>query len=298
MNVGLYRSSGYLVGKVDLEGNQASLVPIADLHVGTPTFFEKGFEELLRRIRDEELLWWSNGDLMEVGQKTSPGSSVYEQILTPQEQRKYLQDRLKPVSHLCLGLVKGNHEERIYKATGYDPAMLLAEALGVPYFGWEFFCSLMLGADSHRTSFTVYSCHTYSANKTAGLAFNWLEREVTRWVDNVDVVVKSHDHGKGAIPVEYVHFEGGIPAVKPRVRYLVLAGHFMHRPGSYLAGRGAGPKPPGSMLISLRLVKHEKVISCKEIPDEDWLAGTRAEPIVEKVPHLDNRDHPGLHGQD
>lgn len=285
-DIKLYTSNKYLVSKLSTSEASAEVIPVADLHTGVSTFWEAGFCELVRYLRDTGAFWWGNGDLMEIAQKTSPGDSVYTQTMTPSEQRKYLIEKFKPIAGRCLGLVKGNHEERIEKATGYDPMMLLAEALGVPYLGWEFFGVVSVNVGStHSNAFSIYSSHTYSGNKTQGLAFNWAEREIEKWIDNVDVIVKSHDHGKGIVPVEYVSIDAKQPAVNLRTRYLVLSGHFMERPGSYIAGRAGRPKPPGAVALRFSIGGHSqtRLISSTYVPSESWIEEQRSEDKTREV---------------
>ena len=77
------------------------------------------------------------GDLLDCGLKDSIGGSVYENILTPQEQIEVIVNILKPIANRIDGYVQGNHEYRIYKNTGIDICKNVCSILNIPYLKYS-----------------------------------------------------------------------------------------------------------------------------------------------------------------
>ena len=58
---------------------------------------------------------------------------MYEQNLNPQQQFDDLAVMLEPYSGDFIGMLRGNHEDRLYKTVGFDMSKVLAKTLGIPY---------------------------------------------------------------------------------------------------------------------------------------------------------------------
>lgn len=246
-------SSGYRVGRVRIGGEKLILSFLGDLHLGSPNFDEPAFDKTVEWIRDSGALWVGMGDLIECATKTSIGAGVYDQVLTPQEQIERVPEKLRPISHLCVGMISGNHEERAYKMAGVDPTALIAAALDVPYFGWEAWL-LFVQAERTRRSWTCYAVHSGTGNKSGGLALAWTDREIRKYA-SVDVIARAHSHDLGFLPAErLVLNKSGInPSVDLKPQALVSTGHFLKRADSYAAGKAAGTKPGGALALDLPL---------------------------------------------
>lgn len=264
------RESGYALAFIEDNREIVPLVGLGDFHIGVKTFNEPLLRETVRIIKDLNAYWVGMGDWLEAAQKNSIGAGVYEQIMDLTEQRKLATDLVAPISGTCLGLIKGNHEERLMKNSGIDMMMIMAEQLEVPYFGWEFYGAILRKPYPARSdAFRVYASHTRAGNKTTGLALNWMERDLKTWVD-ADIYLKAHDHSQGCIPVmDYsLVVNHGLHLVQ-RTKYLVTTGHFMHRADTYVAASAMRPKVPGTLLLEMRVTgpAHRKMVVAKELPD-------------------------------
>ena len=244
---------GYPLVVVKDGRDSVPLVGFGDLHVGSPTFDEE--QALITRawIIEHQALWFGTGDYLDNGTKGGPGASWLENVMSPNDQIKYMIDFFRPIMHLCIGLVTGNHEERTYKETGTDPSDILAYSIGVNYCGYELYAKI---GKERENSYTLYACHSTSAPKTTGLALNWMVRD-WRWA-HFDIIAKAHDHSMGFDTIPYVEIDKTSEVVREKVAYALLTGHYLRKPNSYNAKAGRAPKPRGTVALWLDLKTRDR----------------------------------------
>ena len=249
-----YKRDGYCVGKIITQKVIQSLGCIADVHAGHKNFNESILDNVINWILKNDALWFGGGDLIECSTKTSVGAGWAEQVMSPQEQIKYMTEKLKPISHLCIGLVQGNHEDRAFKQAGVNITEIIAYNLGVEFFGDELFA--IIARDKEVTdrgkAYTLYACHTQTTNKNPGLAMNFMSREMD-WM-NCDIVCKAHGHDLGlSPPAMYVDIDCRNLAISEKYRWYWLVGHYLNRPNSYISKTSKPPKPLGTEVLYLNM---------------------------------------------
>ena len=249
----------YPVVRMKVNRTNVPIVPIGDAHIGSNTFDEGALDRVIDWTKKNNAIWLGMGDLMEIATKSSPGAGVFEQVLQPQKQIDILIEKLKPIAHTCMGLIKGNHEERAFKTTGIDPMQIIANQLDIPYCGWEFYGIVSLDSKSHKIAYTIYAAHTNTSNKTSGLALNWMENNFS-WI-NTDLRFRGHSHDMGFdCGKEVCSIDPHNMTITSHIQYDVMTGHYMGRPNSYIASRGAKPKPIGTVACWLSMKKGERKI--------------------------------------
>jgi hypothetical protein len=241
---------GYRMLTVEPPGPRFKLVPIGDLHLGSPHFKRALLLSTLQWALEENAYIFLTGDLLECGTKGSVGAGVYEQLIPPAEQIERVIEILDPVKHLILGAVKGNHEERLHKDSGVDIyEAAICPRLGIPYFKWEAFVFFSL--PHYRTCF-VYVNHTKSGSQNAPLALNWMIRQLVQVVD-ADLYMKSHDHGIGWHPAPVLKVNRNTGAMEMKERHFMLTGNWLGRADSYAAASASGHKPAGTTVADIDL---------------------------------------------
>lgn len=244
--------SGYRIVRAQMKTTpEVKVVGFGDLHLGSPHSDQKLALEVIEWIRKSGALWDGTGDLIECATRESVGAGVYEQIASPDDQMDDVVAMLKPIAAQCIGLIKGNHEERAYKMCGIDPMGYIAKVLDVPYCGWELWAVISRIPVAQR-AWTVYAVHSSAGNKSGGLALAWTDREIRKYAAT-DIIMRAHHHAKGFDPVSTVVMQttGPNPSVVEEERYLVSTGHFLRRAGSYAAGKALSPKPAGTVALAL-----------------------------------------------
>jgi hypothetical protein len=193
----------YYAYTFDPEWSDVHIVPISDVHYGNPMFSKKHF---LRTIKYLEVTHNAygilNGDLCESTIKSSKGD-IFRQVGTPQNQRDWMIDILRPIRHKLLLIVSGNHEGRIYREAGVDISADIGKALGIPYRpeGCMLKLSFSKGNSWHPESpfvFWGYNTHGYGGARTKSAKAVKVERTGT-YID-ADFYIMSHDHVVNAAP--------------------------------------------------------------------------------------------------
>jgi hypothetical protein len=205
-------------------------------------------------VKKNQAYWIGMGDFIELATKASPGSGVFEQAIDANQQLADVIGMFKPIADTCLGLLRGNHEHRLARLTGLDPVTIMARELGVPALGWEGYGGIIREG---ACAYTFYAVHSYTGNKTAGLALNWSEREIMKWVD-ADIIFRAHSHDLGYDPKMCICVNPQRRCVTSQPRSLVLSGHYMDRQESYIAARAGAPKPLGTVGLWLHLPTNPK----------------------------------------
>jgi hypothetical protein len=255
------------------------VVGLGDFHLGAKTCDLNLIHKVIKWIKEHDAWWVGMGDFLEFSTKSSVGSGVYDQTMNPGEQIKVCVDLLQPIANRCIGLLKGNHEERGYKTDGNDPMATIAAQLktnltgsgSVTYFGWDgvFVISNPEKTTTHRSCYSFLAFHSYSGNKNVGLAMNWVEREVRGFLEGVDVVMKAHDHNRGLSPPdEGLVFNKSNLGIGRSKRYTVLTGHFLNWENSYASAKPMKPKPKGTVVLNLKMHREDQFITPTYLPEE------------------------------
>jgi hypothetical protein len=183
------------------------VIPISDVHYGNPLFTKNHLMRTIKYINDNSHVYAVfNGDLCESTIKSSKGE-IFRQVGTPQDQRDWIIDQFKPISHKILGCTQGNHERRISNETGIDICKDIAEALGVPYRSEGILIKISFGSGNNRTHsspyvYWCYATHGYGGARTASAKAVKVERTST--FIHADFYIMSHDHVVNAAPVVYL----------------------------------------------------------------------------------------------
>ena len=119
------------IHNLDCHNKPIEILPLADLHIGDPASQEGLIKSLIHNIAENENRYTIlMGDLMNTAIAGSK-SDFYGEILKPSEQLRRCSELLLPIKDKILGIIPGNHEERISKSVGVDMSQLLATELGL-----------------------------------------------------------------------------------------------------------------------------------------------------------------------
>jgi predicted phosphodiesterase len=130
----------------DYKKTKQLLIPLGDVHLGSPTCNVGLFRRTLDFIEKTDCLVILMGDLMEAASKTSVGAGWVEQTSSPQHQLDVLAEVLSPIKDKILINLEGNHEERIWKQSGIRVSKVLSNMLGVPFGGYSAFVKLRIAS--------------------------------------------------------------------------------------------------------------------------------------------------------
>ena len=220
------------------------IVPIADLHIGHPGFKQEVFDRIAKYILDgPNVYWFGGGDLFENALLSRYAAG---QSMSARNQRHKLQELLSPLSAKCIGLIDGNHEERLLNKQGDLYIEILAEIIGVPYLGQEL--NLVVSAD--RRTYKIYGFHSTIASKTPGLAQNVNERDIEKWMGDTDVLFRFHNHYRDVQIVRFMSIDQTNLVRVWHDRAFVLGGACMDQ-ARYLKNKGQRPTKLGAAGVRL-----------------------------------------------
>ena len=197
----------YFAHSLSSKLKQLWIAPISDIHYGNPLFSLHHLNRTLNFIAENEHVFTVlNGDLIEASLRTSKGD-IFKQVGTPQDQRDWIIEKLLPIKDKILGMVMGNHEDRLYKEVGVDFCADIAKSLHIPYRREGLLLKLSFGRgnDGHpecKYTYFLAMTHGYGGARTKSAKAVKVERLAT-WI-HADVYIMSHDHVVNTSPDVYL----------------------------------------------------------------------------------------------
>ncbi len=234
-------------------GGELKVIPLSDIHIGAKGFQAKRFDDLLDYIASEPVLCYLNGDTMEIALPDSP-SGVFEQTMNPNEQGKYLREKLKKIKDKILFAQPGNHEQRMIKRTSYDPLewVLLSLDDGYTrnrYFSYPIYATIEYCG--HKFNFFVQ--HGSSGSATPGGKINAASKPM-KFIKDVNFMLMGHVHSSSQAPQTKfeIKMEGGKMMVREYLVYVIVSPAFYEYFKSYAAIKGYPPPSTGVVVPYLQ----------------------------------------------
>jgi len=196
----------YYAHELDSGFNEILIPPISDGHFGNPLFSKRHFMRTLNFLEKPTAYTFLNGDLCESALRTSKGE-IYKQVGSPEDQRDQMIEWLYPYREKILGLVDGNHENRIWMDAGIHIIRDIAKALGVPYRPEGLLHKVSFGDGNKFIKgkpfvFWFYQTHGYGGARTKSAKAVKVERTAS-WI-HADFYAMSHDHVVNVAPDVYL----------------------------------------------------------------------------------------------
>lgn len=260
-----YKGKDKIVGR-PIRINQQILTPIGkkdysevvflgDCHYGSPQFDKPRFLGMVDYCYKHNIYVFLMGDLIEMSTRDSVGSGVYEQESIGQSQYETMISWLKPLANknLILGSLNGNHEDRVYKATGINLAKMIARELDVRYLGDACWNTFKVG----KQSYSIYSLHGRTGSRFDGTALLALERISVSFF--ADLVVMGHTHKLVSSTVLTQRIENGL--VKEHKKTLLITGSYLKYDGGYGQTLGLPISKLGSPKVKFFLNRKDILVS-------------------------------------
>jgi hypothetical protein len=188
------------------EKEKIKIYPIADLHIGANEKTNKAAFTLIDVLsRDEEAYFIFLGDLVQFD-IVKPGVPFNK---NPGREVELLFELLSKVNDKTLGILAGNHEDRLYKRTGISLFKdFISTSLQIPYF--EDACSFSIGIG--KKFYTFYAIHGYSGARKIGGKVNALDD--LRSKIKADVYITAHSHEPFVIPKNRINITAHGPVLE------------------------------------------------------------------------------------
>ncbi len=209
--------------------NYAEVLFWGDVHIGHPNCMEEKAQSMLDWALENNAYVLCMGDLIEAGLRDSVGDSVYHQKLNPQEQMEKVVDMLLPLAkkRLLLGLIQGNHCNRIALSTGINITKVMCKLLGVRYLGYS--CWNLFQVRNNK--YSIYTTHGASGARFKHTKLKSI-MDLTQWI-SADVVAQGHVHSLASEPIIQQYVDKAKGQVVEKKCYVVLTGSYLGWDNSY-----------------------------------------------------------------
>ena len=225
-----------------------NIYPLGDVHIGSSEFNMDKFEDWIRRVRaDDNGYVVIIGDLMDIATRSSK-TNLWEEEMTPLQQKQYLTEMLYPIRHKILGVVPGNHERRMMYDAGVNPLYDVCCKLNIEHLYRENACFIKLGVGSSKKNpdrqvqYGLALVHGATQNRHDNFCNS---------IDGVDVIFSGHDHKARHVPRGKIRFNLNVGTVQfvPYQEVVVLP--FQETGGYSLRGEYLPTCVSGTQVIRL-----------------------------------------------
>lgn len=170
----------------NLEG--LTIYPLGDVHIGSKEFDLELFQKWIDTVKSDPFgAVVIIGDMMNMGLRTSK-SNVYEESLSPMEQKELCYELLYPITDKIIAGCSGNHEYRAVKEVGMNPLYDVFCRLRIEdrYRENACFIKLTVGKQGNNpNTYGVVLTHGSSKSK---------DEKWTYAVDGCDCFISGHTH--------------------------------------------------------------------------------------------------------
>lgn len=219
--------------------------PFGDMHIGNECYLEDVMDTYIEYWTDIEAYLFGMGDILETCIPHHLPQAMWSQQCTPREQSAYAKWKLAPLKERLVGMIPGNHENRIINSTDIDPIEHICELFGCLYLRRGGLVNVRAGNQHYLFLFK----HGKSFSKNHKLE---VENFASIYPD-ADVVCLGHVHINSTFVVNErfsidVNTEGSKRRLANQIG--VRTGHALGY-GGYVEDRPYKPHKPGFPLLWL-----------------------------------------------
>ncbi len=179
-----------------------TIFALGDLHVASVAFEKDRFNAAVRKIVETpHSLWIGMGDLGEcinIKDKRFDQKCLREPYCSNlhsyhQMEANELEELLSPIAEKCLGILVGNHEDKLRQAYGYDLMLELCTHFGWKNLSMEAMIRLNVERqEGHNMPLRIFATHGYGGTRTDGGALLKLEKARAEFL--ADIYLMGHEH--------------------------------------------------------------------------------------------------------
>ena len=176
---------------------EATIYPLADVHLGAEGSAWQQFYRFIDQIKDEPDTYVTlQGDLIDNGLKNSV-TNVYRQTMRPYEQKREMAKALEPIRDKILCIIPGNHERRSKKEADASPTYDIASKLDLEERYRESIAFIRIGlgkrTDLKPHVYYLACMHGAGGGGLPGAGVNRNEKYLQS-LDGVDILITAHGH--------------------------------------------------------------------------------------------------------
>lgn len=181
-------------------GHDITIVPIFDVHLGSPGCMEQEFISFIETVKNTPNLYLIlGGDLIDNGTRSSV-TNPFRATMPPSQQKKEMANILRPVADRILCILPGNHERRSGKDADDDPCYDIAAKMDIEdrYRENIAFLKIQMGRKNatcgdYRPTYVITVVHGNGGGILTGGVVNKGER-FGYVIDGMDALIMGHSH--------------------------------------------------------------------------------------------------------
>jgi hypothetical protein len=143
-------------------GDYIEFIGGGDLHIGHPCFDKKkAAAHQAYILSDPDRYVCDLGDPIENNLKDSPGAGIFEQTLSPSEQKKAAKAYYWDIAAegKLLGICESNHPDRSVKTADFSPTEYLAEVLRTEFIKYQAVFAITVGNSARGNTYLIHVRH-------------------------------------------------------------------------------------------------------------------------------------------
>lgn len=237
------QSGGILLKFPDeLDWRQIRILPLAEVHIGSPLHLQKRFGEYLALGKLPYHHFIINGSVFAL----PPPGKMEAKMDFLQKTRADVLARLRPVAHKILWAHQGCTEGKTQAMLHYDPLEDVCQTLGIPYFARPVFAVVLWKGNA----FSFYCIHGHTTARELGSMINPVVKLLNQF-NLVHFVVMSHQKsGMGNVVPRCVRDRANA-RLTFRSQHLIVTPSFVRYSGSLEEKKGYAPPARGSHAMKL-----------------------------------------------
>lgn len=250
------------------------IIPLGDIHLGNKGCDINQVKAKINFIKNtKDCYWLGMGDYIDCINYTD---IRFDPLLVPSRYLKNLSNSVKlqiediielfePIKDKCLGLHRGNHEEKIRLQYHYDLMYELDKAFDfkIPMLKDSSLLRIIIkNKGGHSALYDIFSIHGNVGGRKAGNKINRLD-DMTGFID-ADIYLMGHSHKKMIDMKDVIYIDKNLN-IKRKTKILGVTGSFLHGycegHGSYLEKWNYPPSTIGCIELILNTrIKGVKII--------------------------------------
>jgi hypothetical protein len=235
-----------------------TIVPFGDNHVGSKYCDGKLLREHVDWVlKEKNTMALFMGDNIDAGTRDSVGASVYEQSEIIDEQVQEWVGIVQPLvkAGKVIGTHAGNHEDRVFRATGVDITRIMAKEAGIKYFEWSIIHNVKVGGQHY----VIYSTHGSGGSR---LPHTKIKAVLDRGnMVDAEVYLMGHLHALDHHVRQFYRYDSRERRVVEGEKHFVLCGSYLSHWGSYGEHAGYELQKKGSPKVKLSGLEHRIRVS-------------------------------------
>lgn len=172
--------------EIKTSGNEAKIWFASDIHYGHESHDFDIFKKYLDKANKEKWHIVLGGDLVETAIPIHLQQTMFSQNVDVTSQFEDIYELFRPLKDKIIVSVAGNHEDRIYRYTGFDASKALADKLGALYMPVGGYVNIKFGKQ-------IYTLAVFHGSGGSSDPRKQCQRAMSVFGD-ADIVAIGHNH--------------------------------------------------------------------------------------------------------